>query len=120
MDRMAASAMVILIMNVLGNLDAVNWIVDNSLDCPSNCHCLRATTDPSLLKTDCSDKNYWLVPMGVSQESTHVNLARNMIDYLPSNVLSNLMKLEVLDLSGNQIDSIKEGVFSGLQKLTTL
>lgn len=44
----------------------------STVDCPSNCYCLRATTDPSLLKTDCSDKNYWLVPMGVSQESTHV------------------------------------------------
>ena len=63
-----------LIIRDLNLLSVQSWtyLLISTVDCPSNCYCLRATTDPSLLKTDCSDKNYWLVPMGVPQESTHV------------------------------------------------
>ncbi|XP_078346174.1 uncharacterized protein LOC144631589 isoform X1 [Oculina patagonica] len=145
MDRAAATIIVILLMGVLAaNTDALKWREDYSLECPFSCHCSKATTDPSFLKTDCSENNYWLVPVGVSEESTHVNfadnkivgisrkymtvikkvkildLARNNIDYLPNGVFSDLMHLEVLDLSGNQIGSIKGGVFNGLPKLSTL
>lgn len=122
----------------------MSWPADYSLECPSGCLCSKASPDLTFLKTDCSKKNYWLVPLGVSKDSTHVdlsdnkivsltrkflatirkvkilNFARNNIDYLPKGLLSDLMGLEVLDLSGNHISYITEGIFNGIPNISTL
>ncbi|XP_022793814.1 leucine-rich repeat-containing protein 4C-like isoform X2 [Stylophora pistillata] len=117
---MAPILMMISLLSNLGNLDALSWPADYSLECPSGCLCSKASPDLTFLKTDCSKKNYWLVPLGVSKDSTHVNFARNNIDYLPKGLLSDLMGLEVLDLSGNHISYITEGIFNGIPNISTL
>ena len=46
-------------------------------ECPSSCLCSKTSPDLALVKTDCSRNTFWVVPMGVSKDSTDVWVAEN-------------------------------------------
>ena len=45
--------------------------------CPPDCLCANSLTDLSLVKTDCSNRNHLLIPMGLSTSTTHACVTRH-------------------------------------------
>ncbi|XP_044184238.1 uncharacterized protein LOC114974603 [Acropora millepora] len=136
--------LIVLSYGVAARIDLFSWKKNASLKCPPDCLCSNSLTDLSLVKTDCSNRNHLLIPMGLSPSTTHadfadnrilriarenlaqlkkvknLNLATNLISDVPNGLLSDLLHLEVIDLSENRIGFIRAGVFDGLLKLTTI
>ncbi|XP_048511480.1 adhesion G protein-coupled receptor A3 isoform X1 [Athalia rosae] len=105
------------------------WILVQMLEfigsyaCPLRCFCRRIGAQSEWLKVKCESGLHEIKEIdisGVSVELVQLDLSKNEIYLIESEVLKNLTNLRRLNLSVNKISSIDEGSFQGLQNLERL
>jgi len=81
--------------------------------CPSQCQCYQGTVN-------CSSLNLTEVPNDIPSNTTHLYLSHNRISSLGSNVLGQILDLELLDLSYNSMTNIDDLNTRDMQYLKVL
>ena len=103
--------------------------------CPSGCHCNKRSVTCKKLRflfipavsnvTSLIDVSYNLIRLSKNTELNYplmmkLNLANNLIHYIPLGIFSNLSRLLTLDLQFNYLNFLSQHMFQGLSRLQNL